>query len=291
MMQLVEQGRVSLDAPVQTYLGEWQGQWKERVTVRQLLTHSSGLPAHRTTWLEVESAAEALQLVLATPLEVAPGTRYLYSDLGAILLGLIVERVTSTPLDLYLQRTVFGPLGMRDTRYHPSAEELARTAPTEFDPWRGRHLRGEVHDENAFRLGGVSAHAGLFSTGHDLARFARMMLNGGELGGARIVRPQTIEAFTRVQDSTFSHRALGWETPNGTNSAGAQMRRPAFGHTGFTGTSIWIDPSRDLFVIILTNRVNPSRANSRIGPVRTSIADLAARAAASPANAAARGSP
>jgi len=291
MMQLVEQGRVSLDAPVQRYLTEWQGQWKERVTVRQLLTHSSGLPAHRTTWLEVESASEALQLVLATPLDVAPGTRYVYSDLGAILLGLIVERVTSTPLDLYLTRSVFAPLGMRDTRYHPSTEELARIAPTEFDPWRGRHLRGEVHDENAFRLGGVSAHAGLFSTGADLARFARMMLNGGELGGTRVVRPQTIADFTRVQDSTFSHRALGWETPNGTNSAGTQLRRPAFGHTGFTGTSIWLDPVNDLFVIILTNRVNPSRANSRIGPVRTSIADLAARSVAGPANSPARGSP
>lgn len=291
MMQLVDQGRVSLDAPVQSYLGEWQGQWKDRVTVRQLLTHSGGLPAHRTTWLEVESAAEALQLVLATPLEAPPGSRYVYSDLGAILLGLIVERVTATPLDVYLERTVFRPLGMRDTRYHPSSDDLARVAPTELDPWRGRHLRGEVHDENAFRLGGVSAHAGLFSTGADLARFARMMLNGGELGGVRVVRPQTIENFTRVQDSTFSHRALGWETPNGTNSAGRLMRRPAYGHTGFTGTSIWIDPANDIFVILLTNRVNPSRANSRIGPVRTSIADLAARAAAGAASQAARGSP
>jgi CubicO group peptidase (beta-lactamase class C family) len=291
MMQLVERGRVSLDAPVQTYIGEWQGQWKDKVTVRQLLTHSSGLPAHRTTWLEVESAAEAVQLVLATPLEAQPGTRYVYSDLGAIILGLIVERVTSTPLDLYLNRSVFGPLGMRDTRYHPSAEDLARVAPTEFDRWRGRHLRGEVHDENAFRLGGVSAHAGLFSSGADLARFARMMLNGGELGGARVVRPQTIEQFTRVQDSTFSHRALGWETPNGTNSAGTRLRRPAFGHTGFTGTSIWIDPANDLFVILLTNRVNPSRANSRIGPVRTTIADLVAGTAGTRANRGARGSP
>jgi serine-type D-Ala-D-Ala carboxypeptidase len=134
-----------------------------------------------------------------------------------------------------------------------------------------------VHDENAFALGGISAHAGLFSTGHDVARLTRMYLNGGTLDGVRIVSAETIRRFTTVQDSALSNRALGWETPNGSNSAGHVLKRPAFGHTGFTGTSIWIDPTRDLFVILLTNRVNPTRQNLRIGGVRTALADVVAR--------------
>lgn len=279
MMQLVETRAVALDAPVQRYLPEWEGLWKDRVTVRHLLTHSSGLRAHRELFREVETASEARQLVLATPLDTAPGLRYVYSDLGAILLGMIIERVSGQSLDVYLQAKVFGPLKMADTRYHPRLDDIERVAPTEKDPWRGRHLRGEVHDENAFRLGGVSAHAGLFSTAADLARFAQALLNGGELEGVRVVRPSTIAEFTRVQDAQLSHRALGWETPTGTNSAGRLMKSPAFGHTGFTGTSVWIDPANDLFIILLTNRVNPSRENSRIGPIRTTIADVAARAA------------
>lgn len=290
IMQLVERGQVALDAPVQRYIPEWQGANKERVTIRHLLTHTSGLPAHRTLWLESESAEEAKRIVLATPLDTVPGGRYLYSDLGAMIAGWVIERVSGITLDAYLAAQVFEPLQMTDTRYHPDAAEIDRTAPTEVDPWRGRHLRGEVHDENAFRLGGVSAHAGLFSTAHDLTRFAQMLLNNGELGGQRILKPQTIRDFTRVQDVGTSHRALGWETPNGTNSAGTLMQRPAFGHTGFTGTSFWVDPANDLFVIILTNRVNPSRANSRIGPLRTGIADITTRSAAG-ATAASRGTP
>ena len=231
--------------------------------------------------------------MLATQLDTAPGVRYVYSDLGAILLGLIVERVSGVTLDAYVEQRIFRPLGMRDTRYHPPPETMDRVAPTERDPWRGRLLRGEVHDENAFRLGGVSAHAGLFSSAADLSRFAQALLNGGELGGARVVRPQTLAEFTRLQDPTISHRALGWETPNGTNSAGRRMRPPAFGHTGFTGTAIWIDPANDVYVILLTNRVNPTRQNSRIGPVRTTVAEVAgdAASAAMAATSAARGTP
>ena len=285
MMQLVEQGKVSLDAPVQRYLPEWRGSGKDRVTVRHLLTHSSGLPAWRELYKETSTAAEARQMVLDTPLDTAPGVRMVYSDLGAILAGLLIERVSGESLDRYLVRHVFTPLGMRETRYLPPPSWLPRTAPTEVDPWRGRQLRGEVHDENASRLGGVSAHAGLFSTADDLTRFARAWLNGGTLDGHRVVEAATLRDFTRVQNVLLSHRALGWETPNGTNSAGAQMRRPAFGHTGFTGTSIWIDPASDRFVLLLTNRVNPSRTNSRIGPVRTAVADLAARPPGAPASA------
>lgn len=277
MMQLSEAGKVDLDAPVQRYVKEFQGPHKERVTLRHLLTHSSGLPAWRPLYKETESPAAARALAVATALDTLPGIRMVYSDLGAIILGIVVERVSGETLDGYLARHVFEPLRMTSTIYRPGRDLLPRIAPTEYDPWRQRHIRGEVHDENAFALGGVSGHAGLFSTGHDVARFCRMYLNGGMLDGVRIVSAESIRRFTTVQDSTFSNRALGWETPNGTNSAGHLLTRPAFGHTGFTGTSIWVDPSRDLFVILLTNRVNPTRQNLRIGKVRTALADVVVR--------------
>jgi CubicO group peptidase (beta-lactamase class C family) len=275
MMQLVEQDRVELDAPVARYLPEFVGEGKERVTVRHLLTHSSGLPAWRALYKEASNADPALALVFQTPLDTVPGARMMYSDLGAILLGKIVERVSGEPLDVYIARHITRPLGMTATTYRPDTSLRPRIAPTEFDPWRQRHIRGEVHDENAYMLGGVSGHAGLFSTAADLTRFARMMLGGGTLDGARIVRASTIAQFTAVQDPTLSHRALGWETPSGQNSAGHRMSARAFGHTGFTGTSLWIDPERGVFVLLLTNRVNPSRQNTRIGLVRIALADAA----------------
>jgi CubicO group peptidase (beta-lactamase class C family) len=275
MMQLVEQDRVELDAPVARYLPEFTGDGKDRVTIRHLLTHSSGLPSWRPLYKEAAAADTAIAIVLATPLDTVPGARMVYSDLGAILLGKVVERVSGETLDAYLARHVFGPLGMTSTMYRPDASVHDRVAPTEFDPWRQRHIRGEVHDENAFMLGGVSGHAGLFSTAADLTRFARMMLAGGVLDGVRLLRPSTIAQFTAVQDPGLSHRALGWETPSGQNSAGSAMSARAFGHTGFTGTSLWMDPERGAFVLLLTNRVNPSRQNTRIGLVRIALADAA----------------
>jgi len=273
LMQLWADHRVDLDAPVQRYLPEFVGPHKELVTVRHLLTHSSGLPGWRPLYKEATSPAEALRLLYQTPLDTLPGVRMVYSDLGAMLLGKIVERVSGEPLDVYLRRHVFAPLGMTSTMFKPPKRLLPRIAPTERDPWRGRLVHGEVHDENAYFLGGVSGHAGLFSDAADLSRFARMYLQGGQLDGARIVTPVAIDTFTRVQDATLSNRALGWEVPNGSNSAGHRMSNRAFGHTGFTGTSIWIDPARDLFVILLTNRVDPTRDNPRLGPVRVQLAD------------------
>jgi CubicO group peptidase (beta-lactamase class C family) len=278
MMQLVEGGKVDLDAPVQRYLPEWSGPGKDRVTVRDLITHRSGLPAFKQYFKLNVSPDSTLRLFFTTPLDTTAGARMVYSDIGAILLGKIVERVSGEPIDAYLSRRVFGPLGMRDTRYRPDSSLLSRVAPTEKDPWRGRHLRGEVHDENAAALGGVSAHAGLFSSAHDLERLARVYLNGGALDGGRLARPATIRQFTTVQDSTFSSRALGWDTPSENSSAGHFITRPAFGHTGFTGTSFWVAPQHDLYVILLTNRVNPTREHSRIGPVRVAVADAAMRA-------------
>jgi CubicO group peptidase (beta-lactamase class C family) len=162
---------------------------------------------------------------------------------------------------------------MSETFYQPDTSLRNRTAPTEIDPWRQRHLRGEVHDENAYALGGVSGHAGLFSSAHDLARLARAYLNGGTLDGQRVWSKRTIQQFTRAQNTSLSHRALGWETANGANSGGRFMSASAFGHTGFTGTSMWIDPDNDVFVVLLSNRVNPTRENRRITAVRTALAD------------------
>lgn len=273
MLQLVGSGRVALDSPVVRYLPEWKAPGAEQVTVRHLLSHNAGLPAWRALYKEAGTPDEALSLVLATPLDTVPGVRFLYSDLGFILLGRLVERVSGEALVAYGPRHVFGPAGMRETQYLPPASWRARIAPTEQDPWRQRKLRGEVHDENGARLGGVAGHAGLFSTAHDLARFARLYLNGGTLDGVRVFDAATLAAFTRVQDTTVSRRALGWETPTGRNSAGQHLSAVAFGHTGFTGTSLWMDPSRNLFVLLLTNRVNPTRQNLRIGAVRAGLAD------------------
>lgn len=275
MMLLVESRSIDLDAPVERYVPEFRGRWKELVTVRHLLAHSSGLPSWRPLYKEADSPAGALALAIATPLDTMPGVQMVYSDLGVIILGEIVSRVAGQPLDSFLRERVFAALGMSETMYRPDDSLMDRIAPTEVDPWRQRHLRGEVHDENAFALGGVSGHAGLFSSARDLVRVARMYLNGGTLDGVRFVSPSTIAQFTTIQDSTLSHRALGWEKPNGSNSAGHLMSRSAFGHTGFTGTSIWVDPERNLFVLLLTNRVNPTREHRGITAVRVAVADAA----------------
>jgi len=282
MMQLVEQHKIELDAPVQRYLPSWTGPNKEKVTVRHLLTHSSGLPAWRPLYKEAADADAAMRLAYATPLDTLPGIRMVYSDIGGILMGEIVRVVSGERIDQYFSRHITVPLKLHDSMFLPPASLLPRIAPTEIDPWRQRHLRGEVHDENAAMLGGVSGHAGLFSSGRDLARIAQLYLNHGTLDGVRIWKAETIAQFTAVQDSAFSNRALGWETPTGTNSAGHVMKRPAFGHTGFTGTSMWIDPAHDVFIVLLTNRVNPTRANLKISGVRQALADSVMKYIATP---------
>jgi CubicO group peptidase (beta-lactamase class C family) len=269
MMQLVERGLVDLDAPAQRYVAEWTGPAKEQVTVRHLLTHTSGLPAFRRYDTLTTNADSIATLLMTEPLDTAPGARMVYSDIGAYLLGRIVERVSGKALDRYVQEHVFGPLDMRETMYRPPRALASRIAPTEIDSIRGK-IHGDVHDPRAFYLGGVSAHAGLFGSARDLGRFAQMYLNGGELGGVRVFRPETIQLFTTRQ---VADRALGWQKPSGTNSAGHLMSEGAFGHTGFTGTSIWMDPAQDIFVILLSNRVNPTSVNPRIAGVRVALAD------------------
>lgn len=278
MLQLVDQRRVALDTPVVRYLPDWRGPNTAQITIRQLLTHSSGLTAWRPFYKEAVDRDDArAQLLLVGP-EAPPGTRYLYSDMNFMLLGMVIERLTGQPLDSAFQQRIARPLRLPDTRFRPDSSVRDRVAPTEFDPWRQRKIRGEVHDENAFRFDGVSGHAGLFSTANDLTRLVRMWMNGGTLDGASLASRETTAAFTRVQDTLISRRALGWETPTGGNSAGRRFGPRSYGHTGFTGTSIWVDPDRDLFLILLTNRVNPTRENRKIGGVRTSLADAAAGA-------------
>jgi uncharacterized protein YbbC (DUF1343 family)/CubicO group peptidase (beta-lactamase class C family) len=278
-MILVEEGRLDLDQPVHERLPGFQGPGKEAVTIRHLLTHSSGLPAVAPLFREVQGKAAFLERIEAMDLEYPPGSRSVYSDLGIILLGEILEQAAGQPLEDFVRTRVFEPLGMRDTQFRPPPALRSRIAPTEFDPWRGRLIQGEVHDENAFALGGVAPHAGLFSTAGDLARFAQMLLNGGALEGHCIISRDTIDLFTRRAGIPESDRALGWDTKSAEGSSAGTLFSPrSFGHTGFTGTSIWIDPDRKIYVILLTNRVHPTRENNLIREARPAVADAVVRA-------------
>ena len=302
IMMLVDEGLLSLDDRVVVHLPWWSAgdPRKDRVTVRQLLTHRAGLPAFRRWFFEIEGRDAYREAIAAEPLESDPGTATVYSDIGVMTLELLVREITGTPLDVFLQERLFGPLGMAETGFNPEPARLPRTAPTEVDTlWRGGlHVRGVVHDENADAYGGVSGHAGLFSSARELAAFAQVMLDGGRAlpcapaargspclvsqegptgEGIRLFEEATVEDFTRRQ-SSVSSRALGWDTPDGRSSAGDFFTAEAFGHTGFTGTSIWIDPELDLFVILLTNRVNPTRENGAHVPLRRAVHDLAAQA-------------
>ena len=277
-MILYDEGKLPLDARVQDFLPEFQGENKERITIRHLLTHRSGLPAGRQLWKTARSPAQARAQVLETKLQTFPGARFVYSDLGPVVLGIIIERISGRTLDQFAQERIFDPLGMEDTGFRPAASLKSRIAPTDMTPPRGYPIRGEVHDESAFTLGGVAGHAGLFGTAADLSVFAQMMLNGGTYNGTRIVSDTAIALFTRtVADA----RALGWETADGKRGAGEYLSASAYGHTGYTGTSLWIDPEREMFVVLLTNRVHAARARRPgiiIADVRNDLADAAALA-------------
>ena len=276
-MVLYDRGKLKLDAPVSRYLPEFRGGDKDRVTVRDLLTHRSGLPAGRSL-SSAHNAREARRLILATPLDAPPGAREEYSDVGADVLGFVVEAIAAERLDQFVTRTVYRRLGLQNTLFLPGRDRRASAAPTENYPPRGYPLRGEVHDETAYALGGVAGHAGLFATASDLAVFAQMMLNGGTYNGVRIVSDTTVARFTA---RTTGWRALGWETCAGGASCGFHLGPRSYGHTGYTGTSLWIDPDQQVFVIVLTNWVHAA-PSARVAPiavladVRSDIADIAA---------------
>jgi len=274
---------LQLDAPVERYLPEWasgpQPEWRHRVTVRHLLTHTSGLPPFKEYWRTSKSKQDTLKMIFAEPLENEPGTKMVYSDLGVILLGEIIERLTGQTLDQLANEYIFAPLGMHDSMYKPPKKIWPSIAPTEFDAnFRKRLVQGEVHDENAYAMGGVSGHAGVFSTAPDLAAFCQMLLNGGVYEHHRILRRATIAQFTAPQELAKGTRTLGWVVPTEGSSSGHYFSPHSFGHTGFTGTSIWIDPDRQVFVVLLTNRVNPTRENHKIAEVRPALHDAVMQA-------------
>jgi CubicO group peptidase (beta-lactamase class C family) len=277
---LVREGRLGLDAPVHNYLASWpRNGLHGQVTIRHLLTHTSGLPAGLNLWAGVGTREDRINRIAGARITTAPGTRRVYSDVGMILLAAIVEKLSGERLDWYLEHRVFSPLAMHDTRFNPlrtqaSHFDLSRIAPTELDQTvRKRHVHGEVHDLNALALGGVAGHAGIFSSARDMATFAQAILDAAG-GGATPLTGDASFAVLLSRDARVN-RPLGWDVPSGSNSAaGRYFSASSFGHTGFTGTSMWIDPDRGLYVVLLTNRINPTARNQRHVTLRREVHDL-----------------
>lgn len=273
-MLLVEEGALDLDQRVAAYLPSFGGNGKADITVRHLLTHTSGLPSWVDLYRWCTGKQAAVDYICAMELNYPPGTQSIYSDLGVITLGAVLEQVSGLPLDPFCHTRIFAPLSMRETLFNPPRSLWSRIAPTEYVEGRGGVVQGQVHDENAFAMGGVAPHAGLFSTAGDLGVFCQMFLNGGVYGSQRILREETIRLFTRRQNVVpESHRALGWAVWSAESSAGKRFSPSSYGHTGFTGTSLWIDPERSLFVVLLTHRVHSTRDNTRILQLRPYMHD------------------
>jgi len=274
-MLLYESGYLDLDVPVAGIIPEFgRGDARRReVTVRMLLAHSSGLPAYVKLFQQAQTREQLLQAALAVPLEAEPDARAEYSDIGFIILGVALEHIADESLASFCERMVFGPLGMHQTTYCPPAELKPGIPPTEDDhEFRKRIIQGEVQDENASVMGGIAGHAGLFSNASDLATFAHCMLRGGR----PILRPDTLELFTRRHGP--GSRALGWDTPSAPSQSGKYFSARSFGHLGYTGTSLWIDPERQLAVILLTNRTWPDKASQLIKQVRPQFHDAVVEA-------------
>ena len=286
LMRAIDEARVGLDDPVGKWLGEWRGVDRQAVTVRDLLAHSSGLTAYLPFYRDYRGRTEFEPAICALPLEYPPRTKSIYSDLGFMLLAFILENAQppspgfrGAPGSIDVSRglaTQFHRLASFFTaeplRFNPPRAWRKRTAPTEVDPWRGRLLVSEVHDENTWALGGAAGHAGLFGTAAAVGAFARAALRT-LAGDSLLASPATMQTFIRPSGVPGSSRALGWDTMLPTSSCGTRMSPTAIGHTGFTGTSLWIDWERDLYVVFLTNRVHPTRENHRIKPVRSQLHD------------------
>jgi CubicO group peptidase (beta-lactamase class C family) len=274
-MILYERGLLDLEAPVTAIVPEFAGDDDHRreITLRMLLAHSSGLPAYEKLLLRAQTRDDLLQAALSTPLAAAPGARVEYSDIGFITLGFVLERLADESLDAFCQREIFGPLGMTHTTFNPTRALKNSIPPTADDrTFRHRIIQGEVQDENASILGGVAPHAGLFSTAEDLAIFAHALLNGGH----PILRSLTVtvELFSRRESAPEgTSRALGWDTPSAASQSGKYFSPRSFGHLGYTGTSLWIDPERQLSIALLTNRTWPDCRNQAIKQVRPAFHD------------------
>ena len=270
-MRLEERRAVRLSDPVSAWVPAWRGRDRAHVRVRDLLEHCGGLTAWMPFYREQRGRADMAEAICALPLEYRPWTQAIYSDLGFMLLGFILEDAGGARLDQQFA-SVFNGLAMH---FGSREEWRARTAPTELDPWRGRMLRGEVHDENAWALGGVAGHAGLFGTAPAVGAFARRVLATCDADTA-LARRETLARFTRRSTVPRSSRAAGWDTMLPTSSCGTRLSTRAVGHTGFTGTSLWIDPERDLYIVLLTNRVHPTRGNAQLAALRPRIHDAVA---------------
>ncbi len=275
-MQAVDRRLLDPDAPLTRWLADWRGADRAAVSVTDLLEHASGLTAHLPFFRDCRGRAEYERAISTLPLEYAPRAASVYSDLGFILLGFILEEVYGVTLETAFQ-AVAEQHDWGELRYRPPAAWRGRTAPTEVDAWRGRLLIGEVHDENAWALGGVAGHAGLFGTVAAVGRFARAIAAGFR-DRPSIVGAESFRRFMTRSDVPGSSRALGWDTMLPTSSCGTRMSKAAVGHTGFTGTSLWIDPQADVYVVLLTNRVHPTRANEAILRVRPALHDAVLRA-------------
>ncbi len=275
-MVLADEGLLDIDETASRYVQEFESSDHHTITIRQLLLHTSGLPDYSDFRAFEGDPAAVRGSVLGLDLVTEPGTETAYSCIGFVALQTVLETVAGQTLSEIARARVFEPLRMRSTRYNPPREAWPSCVPTEDDhDWRKRLLRGEVHDPIAYLLGGVSGNAGLFSTAEELAIFARFLLGGGVCGGRRIVRDATVREWTRKQ-SDSSTRALGWDTRSEQgSSAGSRFSTRSFGHTGYTGVSIWIDPENGLFAVLLTNRIHPSVENEKIAEFRPRFHDLA----------------
>ena len=279
IMVLAEQGKIDLDEKVAHYLPAFAARGKAGITIRQLLTHVSGLPSELPVPDFALGRLEVVKRIDNLALKAAPGTKLIYSDLGYLVLEEIIHRVRGEDLASFASKAIFRPLAMNDTGFLPPAELRTRVAPTEMrnDAW----MRGEVHDPRAFRLGGVAGHAGLFSTARDLALFARMILGRGEVDGRRILSPGSVGKMIAPHDVPGGIRALGWDMQSGYSSnRGTSFSRRAVGHGGYTGTALWIDPEQDLFVIFLSNRVHPDgkgQINQLAGAIGTLMGKVMGR--------------
>jgi CubicO group peptidase (beta-lactamase class C family) len=271
VMRAVDAHRLTLDDRVGAWLRAWRGADREPVTLRDLLAHCAGLTSYVPLYRDCRGRAEFEATICELPLEYPPRTQAVYSDLGFMLLGFILEDATGTSLASQFA-DIAALVAPEPLGFAPPRSWRPRIAPTEVDPWRGRLLVGEVHDENAWALGGVAGHAGLFGTVGAVGGFARLVLETLRADTA-LARRATLEAFLRPTDVPGSSRALGWDTMRPTASCGRRLSPRAVGHTGFTGTSLWIDPARDLYVVVLSNRVHPTRENDAFKVLRPQIHD------------------
>lgn len=273
-MICIDRNLFLLDDKVINFIPEFGVNNKENITIRNLLVHNSGLAAWKKFYGRGLDENGVLEEIFNSELEYKTGTKMVYSDLGIITLGKIIEKVSGLSLDEFSKKEIFEPLKMNSTFFNPVDSLKNFCAPTELDNyWRNKLLRGEVHDETAALLGGVAGHAGLFSTANDLSKFMEMMINKGIYNNQRIIKQETVDIFTQKK-SDQSSRGLGWDTKSEKgSSAGDLFSMISFGHTGYTGTSIWADRSRNLFVVFLTNRVYPSRENTKIISFRPRLHD------------------